>query len=69
MADPRKITAMTMTPIDDQKLYIMWSNMVGKWELEGGGPYTETIRTEVAEIQGVMKTLTYIDWEETNGPA
>jgi hypothetical protein len=66
MADLRKITAMTMKPVTDQRLGIMRSNLAGKWEAEGGGPYTETIRTEEAEIQGSTRTLTYIDWEETD---
>lgn len=69
MTAPRQITAMTMKPIDDEKLAIMRSNMAIEWELAGGGPYSETIRTDDADVQGVPKTLTYIDWVETNGPA
>jgi hypothetical protein len=66
MADPRKVTAMTMRPITDARLETMRSNLSGKWEVEGGGEYVETIRTEQAEIQGQTKTLTYIDWEESD---
>jgi hypothetical protein len=64
--DPRKITAMTMKPLDDKKLGIMRANMAIEWALTGAAEYTETIRTEGAEIQGVPRTLTYIEWEETD---
>jgi len=60
----RKITAMTMKPISDERMETIRSNLAGKWELSGGGKYTETVRTEDATIQGMARTLTYVDWEE-----
>lgn len=69
MTDPRKVTAMTMKPIDDRKLAIMRSNLAIEWELAGGGPYNETVRTEDADIQGVTRSLTYIDWVEADATA
>lgn len=64
LTEPCKVTAMTMKPIDDGKLAIMRSNLAVEWGLTGGGPYSETIRTEDAEIQGVTRSLTYVDWVE-----
>lgn len=69
MTEPRKVTAMTMKPIDDQKLAIMRSNLAIEWELVGGGPYSETVRTEDADIQGVTRSLTYVDWVEIDATA
>ena len=66
MAAPRKITAWTMKPVDDQKISVMRANLAIQWESGGGGPFAETIRTEETQYQGTPKTVTYIDWEETD---